>query len=537
MQRLLLLIVFLSAAAVAVFFVARPDKTRVTESKQPKEGYLLQDEHELAGRDDYSGPPKKDYLQRCDPLVINAWRYLDGVHKGFFDRYNKATREERQKMQDEVTNLFAWYEPYTDGDIPKNDPKDTPAERAKKAIWRTGYSFEKAIKLNPANACNYVSYAVFLKARNEPLAYDNFMKGIERWPTNYGFHWLLADFLYRTPSSYGFTIFAAVHPQQRRTEFKDEIFRELDIAQKYDPDNGFLRIYRATVMITFTEDALDIYNQFKAAIEMKEYPCFIAPPPRPAKALNWFNAANATTRSSDVHYDIERAYGFYLDSVIERWIKLGGLREAAERLGPEVFITMYRLLFRMSATDPFDRTFFSLANEIAAVMKEYYAAHNLPDAAAAVDTLVNTGNITEKVIRNASTTNTMWRARVPSDIDPLKPEQIDFRRLEMMLGRNNPKLRSLVDQFIPRLVRECTDIVKKHPADADPSAKGKFWSPELLKESMMEEGMSAEIPVSVDSNVATAESGGQQPDDNPTPEPESESTAGTGSDAGTTQTQ
>ena len=86
MQRLLLLIFFLAAAGVAVYFVARLDKTSVGESKQPAEGYLLQDEHELAGRDDYSGPPKKDYLQRCDPLVINGWRYLDGVHKGFFDR-------------------------------------------------------------------------------------------------------------------------------------------------------------------------------------------------------------------------------------------------------------------------------------------------------------------------------------------------------------------------------------------------------------------------------------------------------------------
>jgi len=479
------IVLFVVAVVLAVFLVLQLNPDRDATHKN---GYKPTIESSPAGTDDYTAPPKKDFLQRCDPLVIDAWRQLDGLHSQFFDKYNTADRDEQLKMQDELRALFSEYKPLGEGiKPPGNEDDDTLAERARKGIWRVGYKFEKAIEQNPDNPCNYVSYAVFLKSRNEALAYRNFKKGIELWPSNYGFYWLLADFLYRTPSSHGFTVFNVVHPQERLREFSDEMFELLDQAQKYDPDNSFERIYRAQIMISLGEDAVDIFREFKAASKLGTYPEFIQPPPRPAKTLNWLNAANIVTKSLNLHYDIESNYGFYMNGVIERYISRGGLLEAAEREGPDVFPVMFKVIFRMGATDPFDRSFFYLAPLITDVMKKYYTLHENDDAVLALETLYSSSRAIERRIRDTATTSKDWQTRLPEGVDPWDEKVLPLQELEMLLRRNNPTLRRMVEKFGPRLVRECGEIVDEYPVEPDPTAVGKYWKPDSLIEEALAE--------------------------------------------------
>lgn len=469
--KLLGLVLFIVFSAVAVWMIGRPTVSPENRPVKPGERTIID------ANNDYTKVPVNEQSQECDPLVIDAWKRLNKLHGEFFERFNTASPEEKKAMQGEFMALFFNYEPVKGKELPKEEDDDTPEDRSKKRIMRVGWMFEEAIRQNPGNASNYVSYAIFLKPRNEGLAYDNFKQGIKMWPKNQAFRFLLVDFLYQSPKSHGFVILRDETPAERRRKYQREIFTELEQIHKLDSDNAFVWIYTAQVRISLGQDAVMIYEDFKRASECAPTGHFLQPPPRPAKSTNWYNAANLRTRSTNLHFEIERNYGYYMNTTIERYITKGGLREAAERIGPSVFPTMFVVLYRMARTDPFDRTFFYLAYLIADTMKEYYAENGKPEAAAACNKIKTATEGIEREIRNVFRESEDWNKRIPEGLNPFSSESIPLRDLERHLRRNNHPLYKFAEKYAVRYGRDSTDIVEKYPVEPKPDAKGKFWHP------------------------------------------------------------
>ncbi len=471
LTKLLGLFVFIGLAAVTIWYIGRP--TTSQEGRPVKGG----ERTIIDANNDYTKPPVNEQSQECDVLIIDAWKRLNRLHSEFFEKFNSASDAEKKEMQGEFMALFFDYQPHTGGDLPKEEESDSPEDKAKKRVLRVGWMFEEAIRQSPGNASNFVSYAIFLKPRNEKLAYENFKRGIKMWPKNYAFRFLFVDFLYQSPKSHGFVVLRDETPAERRRKYQKEIFQELEQIQKLDSDNAFPWIYTAQVRISLGQDAVQIYEDFKRAADCDPTGHYYQPPPRPAKSTNWFNAANLRTRSTNLHYEIERNYGYYLNTTIERYITKGGLLEAAERLGPSVFPTMYIVIYRMARTDPFDRTFFYLAYQIADVMKEYYKINEMPEAATAANKLTTATQNIEREIRAVFKDSEDWNARIPEGLDPFSTESIPLRDLERYLRRNNYPLYKFAEKYAVRYGRDATDIIEKYAPEVKPEAKGKYWKP------------------------------------------------------------
>ena len=161
--KLLLLVVFIALCALVLWMVGR--KTFEPGAERPVSAGTRTI---IEAANDYSALPVDEQSQECDPMVIDAWKRLNQLHREFFERFNSADSQEKKAMQNEFMALFFQYEPFKGDELPKMDESDTLAERATKNIIRVGKMFEAAILQNPGNASNYVSYAVFLKPRNDP---------------------------------------------------------------------------------------------------------------------------------------------------------------------------------------------------------------------------------------------------------------------------------------------------------------------------------------------------------------------------------
>ncbi|MEP0813779.1 MAG: hypothetical protein HRF49_03820 [bacterium] len=473
-KSMIVVVVILAAMLAAAWYLSKgsPGGPRPRSTYSEKDGQLPN-----------SGQPQPEKLQRCDGLVINAWKRLSILESEFISRFEAATPEQKSEMRSEQTALLFSYEPYENPDvpIPANDEKDTPAERARKEIWRVGRQFETSIKQNPGNANNYASYAVFLKPRNEVLAVKNFKEAISLWPENYVFHFLLADYLYRSVTSNRYTVFKGEHPVLRRLKNEKEILHELDLAIKYDPNNPFLLIYRGQVLISLGKDAVEIMNEFERALDTPGNSFYIIPPPRPAKMQYWYDSESLVARITELNYAFEGNYGFYLDGVIERYISDGGLREAAERKGPKVFSDMYRIIEKMAKTMPMDKSYFYLTELVGREMVKYYEDHGGGEPAELARKTLDASFKVESEIRKFCKTNKAWAERLPEGVEPTDPKSVSLKFIETKLRRNNPSMRDILKKYHPRFIRESLELAEKFPVEADPSKKGAYWKPKLPK--------------------------------------------------------
>ncbi len=269
---------------------------------------------------------QKRFVQsRANRLISYIWKRQSEFEEEFLKRLrqnngvlNKTLEEERDRIYFRANKVFMQF-------------------------------FEDAIRADPTEVANYVSYGLYLRPRQgffeEALRY--IQKGPELEPDNPVYHFLLA-YSYIAPMKSGIYTRGVGTERFSYRKYKDKFEIEMNRARKLMPENAFLDHFEALVKMFFEDDYERAWELIISG-NNKPKSYFILPPPFPALMDYW-------EYSGLYGYAIglESTFGIYpKDMVIYTITKL--LERDDIKNDPEKLFELMRFLYNLSNTRPFDR--------------------------------------------------------------------------------------------------------------------------------------------------------------------------------------
>ncbi len=286
--------------------------------------------------------------------IRKAWDTQTRLHTVFIGLYDKKDAAGQKAMQDQLDRVYFIANPYLIAD------------------------FEGALKEQPAEPANYVSYGYYLLPRRDQ--YETGLKNIEQGITmeedNPAWQFLLANAYVCSFRSGDFTRFGTMD-RERWKRYQDKYDIVIARAAKMWPDNWYIPYFAALHQFILTQDFAKVMDWIKQG-NSAQTGWFVFVPPLPLTIESW-----DTVPDRDSYFDLQWNYGFYAYNMMGD-IVTGALMQEDIASNPDKLWELLSFLYRASSTKPYDRIYHQYIGSVIRAIGDCYSQKGDNDKAAKV---------------------------------------------------------------------------------------------------------------------------------------------------------
>jgi hypothetical protein len=275
--------------------------------------------------------------------IRKAWDTQTRLHAVFIGLYDRKDAAGQKAMQDQLDRVYFVANPYLTAD------------------------FDTALKEQPTEPANYVSYGYYLLPRRDQYetGLKNIEQGITMEPENPAWQFLLAN-AYICPFRSGdFTRFSVLD-RERWKRYQDKYDIVIARAAKLWPDNWYIPYFAAQHQFILDQDFKKVMEWIEQG-NKAESGQFIFVPPLPLTIDNW----NAVP-DRDSYFDLQWNYGFYAYNTMGD-IVTGSLRDKDIASNPDKLWELLSFFYRASCTKPYDRVYHQYMGRIIRAIGDCYS--------------------------------------------------------------------------------------------------------------------------------------------------------------------